>query len=111
MNTATRVSSFFYHVDHKRILARLINLRHPELDVSKENWKVFNGAVLWGFLRQYPVKDILITCSEPILMVIHMDGEPNEYIRIEFLEYTKFQEYCLTDPKEAFESVWKTEGF
>ncbi len=106
---------FNLYVEHKVILARLIDLRHPEVQVDRSYWRTINGASFWGFLREYPIDRVLVTLTEPLLVVVLMaDEEGTAYFRIPHREWMEFINVFSAKYRDADlteKVVWQREGF
>jgi hypothetical protein len=104
---------FYLYVDGKSILARCVELRHPEFQVSDVHWRRFSGAELWGFLRHSPIDRVLMSVTDPIMMVILMadDEESTAYVRITFGQYREFLDTYCEQCKEEQKFNWLVEGF
>lgn len=101
----------FYQIDGKRILAQIVDMRHPSIQFGLDISEPIDGASLWGVLRSYPVDCVLLTVSDPIRVVVLFveDEEPCGYYTISFEEYQKFWEFCDVPPVEVID--WRREGF
>lgn len=93
-------------VGEKRILAQVVELRHPSIQHGLAFSQPITAASLWGVLRSYPVDSMLVTVTDPVRVVVNFtdwDGDEgyfdDGFYVISYVEYQKFLSYYCQSPQ------------